>query len=35
MDSQRWVCRIHLFKFKVTSSEEEIETRVAARFCPI
>jgi hypothetical protein len=22
MDSQRWVCRIHLFQFNVTSSEK-------------
>jgi len=25
MDSQRWVCRIHLFQFNVTSSEDETE----------
>jgi hypothetical protein len=25
MDSQRWVCRTHLFQFKVTSSEDEPE----------
>src|SRR4030081_730201 len=25
MDSQRWVCRIHLFQFNVTSSEDEPE----------
>jgi hypothetical protein len=25
MDSQRWVCRTHLFQFNVTSSEDEPE----------
>jgi hypothetical protein len=25
MDSQRWVCRTHLFQFNVTSSEDEAE----------
>ena len=25
MDSQRWVCRTHLFQFNVTSSEDERE----------
>jgi hypothetical protein len=25
MDSQRWVCRTHLFQFTVTSSEDELE----------
>jgi hypothetical protein len=25
MDSQRWVCRTHLFQFNVTSCEDELE----------
>jgi hypothetical protein len=33
-DSQRCVCRTHLFQFIEISSEVEPEGRVAARLCP-